>query len=214
MSHCHRPVTLLSCPTHLALPCSPSATASRAEEPVLDASAEGGDHWGSSDRGVVDPLEPVGEAASWADGLAEPRLRQIEVDLLRDVLQSEEGVDAPVVGPSGRRPANHMWAGERYDNPKRWTPKLQRKYPDGVWFTDDGFPDFSPYAMEVVRFEPRFDGNHDSDFQRANRAAGLTEKPESHTWHHHQDGRTMLLIPKAIHNAIRHAGGVAIINNR
>ena len=112
--------------------------------------------------------------------------------------------------PSGRRPSNSRYAGRVYDGPQ-WTPELQQRYPDGVRFTDDGYPDFSPYARDTVRFEPRFDGNHGSDFTAANRAAGYGETPDGYIWHHHQDTQTMQLVPEDLHEAVRHAGGVAIV---
>jgi hypothetical protein len=115
--------------------------------------------------------------------------------------------------PSGRLPSNFEYAGRVYDGEK-WTPKLAEKYPNGVRFTDDGFPDFSPYASHTVTFDPQFKGNHGSDFVEANRLAGLPETPEGYTWHHTQDARTMQLVPSDLHDAIRHAGGVAIMKGR
>ena len=35
------------------------------------------------------------------------------------------------------------------------------------------------------------------------------KKPSNMTWHHHQDTRTMQLIPTDIHNAVRHSGGAS-----
>ncbi|HIO96421.1 MAG TPA: hypothetical protein EYG71_00660 [Leucothrix sp.] len=37
----------------------------------------------------------------------------------------------------------------------------------------------------------------------------------SYTWHHHQDGKTMILIPSSFHNNVtgfRHTGGAKIIS--
>jgi len=115
--------------------------------------------------------------------------------------------------PSGRLPSNFEYAGRVYDGEK-WTPKLAAKYPNGVRFTEDGYPDFSPYAVKTVTFDPNFTGNRGSDFVDANRLAGLTETPEGYTWHHTQDTKTMQLIPSDLHDAVRHAGGVAIMKGR
>ncbi len=38
-------------------------------------------------------------------------------------------------------------------------------------------------------------GNRAADFAAANGAAGLQSTPRGYTWHHHQDGRTMQLVP-------------------
>jgi hypothetical protein len=115
--------------------------------------------------------------------------------------------------PSGRLPSNFEYAGRVYDGDK-WTPKLAKKYPNGVRFTEDGFPDFAPYATHTVTFDPNFKGNHGSDFVDANKLAGLPATPDGYTWHHTQDGKTMQLIPRDLHRGVSHAGGVAIMKGR
>lgn len=112
--------------------------------------------------------------------------------------------------PSGRLPANWHYAGRVYDG-EHWTPDLAERYPDGVQFTNDGFPDFSPYATRTVTFDPQYQGNTTTDFTDANRLATLARTPDDYTWHHHQDTRTMQLVPTEIHDAVRHAGGRAIL---
>ncbi|GIG60587.1 hypothetical protein Lfu02_49590 [Longispora fulva] len=115
--------------------------------------------------------------------------------------------------PSGRLPANFTFAGKKYDGP-RWTPRLVAKYPDGVTFTPDGYPNFSQYqwvGIPQVEFDPTFTGDRAKDDAIANRKAGIEDTPDGYTWHHHQDGRTMQLVPTDIHEAVRHAGGVAIV---
>lgn len=115
--------------------------------------------------------------------------------------------------PSGKLPSNWQYAGRTYDG-DRWTPELQKKYPNGVKFDDKGYPDFSPYAEKTTTITPRFKGNHTTDFSTADRAAGVTaryRRENGLTWHHHQDGTTLLLVPREIHDAVRHAGGVAIV---
>jgi len=115
--------------------------------------------------------------------------------------------------PSGRYPQNFAYAGKVYDGPG-WTPRLAEKYPNGVRFTADGFPDFAPYAQATVTFRPNFLGNRTTDFTEANGKAGLATMPDGYTWHHHQDTRTMLLVPIDLHDAVRHAGGVSIMKGR
>jgi len=41
------------------------------------------------------------------------------------------------------------------------------------------------------------------------------EQPDTHTWHHHQDCNTMVLVPKNIHGepTLRHEGGASKIRN-
>jgi RHS repeat-associated protein len=94
-----------------------------------------------------------------------------------------------------------------------------RKDGVSVKYNKDGYPDFSPFAVHNVPV-PGLQGNHGSDFKSANEAAriGTTQKipapyTDTHTWHHHENGIDMLLVPKTIHNAplggFPHAGGVS-----
>jgi RHS repeat-associated protein len=94
-----------------------------------------------------------------------------------------------------------------------------RKDGVSVKYNKDGYPDFSPFAVHNVPV-PGLQGNHGSDFKLANEAAGIgtTQKipapyTDTHTWHHHENGINMLLVPKTIHNAplggFPHAGGVS-----
>lgn len=115
--------------------------------------------------------------------------------------------------PSGRLPQNFGYAGRVFDGPT-WTDRLRQKYPTGVRFTDDGFPDFAPYAVRRVVFVDGFGGNRATDFEDANHVSGFARTPDGYTWHHHQDTRTMLLVPADLHLAVRHAGGVAIVKGR
>jgi hypothetical protein len=119
--------------------------------------------------------------------------------------------------PSGRLPANaRKWAGKVYKGDK-WTPALAKKYPNGVRFTRDGYPDFGPYVMRnkdgkayKLVFENGFSGRR-ADAAAANAHFNLPKLPETHTWHHHQDGKTLLAVPKDMHDAVRHAGGIALM---
>jgi hypothetical protein len=114
--------------------------------------------------------------------------------------------------PSGRYPANYRYAGRVYDGPE-WTRELQAKYPNGVRFTKEGFPDFSPYALRTVTIEPRFAGNRTTDFIKANELA-TKPIPEGCIWHHCEDLQTLQLVPVDLHSAIRHAGGCALMKGR
>lgn len=107
--------------------------------------------------------------------------------------------------PSGRLPPNYRWAGKIY-NGKYWTPELARDYPNGVRFTRNGFPDFGPYAEKTIVFKNGFK-DRAADIAAANRRY---QAPNGYTWHHHQDGRTLQLIPTDLHEAIRHGGGIAV----
>ncbi len=121
--------------------------------------------------------------------------------------------------PYGSRlPADGTWTGTRGNS--AWTPdpksaraKKINSVTDGKPIPfKDGYPDFSEYATHRVRIDMK--GNHSSDFTAANKAANLKETPEGMVWHHHQDGVTMELLPKKLHNNTPHAGGNSIVNDK
>ncbi|MFY0526839.1 HNH endonuclease [Archangium gephyra] len=68
-------------------------------------------------------------------------------------------------------------------------------------------PDFSPYALKTVGIP--FSGDRKRDAVAANAAAGFKHTLTGYTWHHHQDGRPMQLVPTDRHRAISHTGGHA-----
>jgi len=85
-----------------------------------------------------------------------------------------------------------------------------KKHPDtGIPFDKDGFPDFSSVATHTVKLPHT---GTPADFTAANRAAGFASTPPGMTWHHHQDGRTMQLVPSEIHRRTGHTGSRGIQN--
>jgi len=73
----------------------------------------------------------------------------------------------------------------------------------------NGFPDFTPYIhlnVKPVTIEVHTAKNNPKDFENANKTANLTEDtiidirkpPEGCTWHHHEDGKTMMLVDKDV----------------
>lgn len=115
----------------------------------------------------------------------------------------------PTIG--GRKPINSRYAGGTH--------------PAGVPFTEQGFPDFSEHAEAELEIDG-LTGNYETDADVANellkndplaaeRYPELKngETPEGMVWHHVEDGRTMQLIPRDIHNKVRHTGGSAVIRN-
>jgi hypothetical protein len=99
---------------------------------------------------------------------------------------------------NGRLPINSRYAGS--------------VHPSGVEFTAQGFPNFGPHAVAEVELEG-LTGEYRIDQGLANRAAGFEGTPDGYVWHHVEDGRTMQLVPKELHSAVRHTGGSAIIRN-
>ena len=82
----------------------------------------------------------------------------------------------------------------------------------GIPFDKDGFPDFSSVATKTVRLPHGHTGGRGVDSSAANKAAGLPETPRGMTWHHHQDGYTMQLVPSDIHARTAHTGSIGIGN--
>lgn len=93
--------------------------------------------------------------------------------------------------------------------------QLSEECPEGVKFDKDGYPDFSLYKYKVLEPDQKNEvsvevtGDRLEDARRANKAAGFEKTPDNHTWHHHQDGYTMQLVRKDVHEAVRHTGGVS-----
>ena len=104
--------------------------------------------------------------------------------------------EVPKIGD--RKPINSRYAGQNH--------------PSGVKFNERGFPDFSPHAKAEVELSG-LTGNYAKDAAAANRAVELDRTPDGYVWHHVEDGRTMQLVPRDIHNAARHTGGAAVIRH-
>ncbi len=103
-------------------------------------------------------------------------------------------------------PRNYHYAGETYPV-DLLKPELREKYPESVRFNEKGFPDFSPYAVAEVDIQ--YTGNRSDDFDLADKAAGFEVKPEGYSWHHHENARTLQLVPTDLHKAVAHTGGCA-----
>jgi hypothetical protein len=110
---------------------------------------------------------------------------------------------------AGRLPQKHAYAGKAL--PAEDLPAEFRK--KGLSFTKEGYPDFEPHAMQLPdgskRVQIEYTGNRAADFNAANKAAGLNEIPEGYTWHHLEDSKSMMLVPRELHKAVKHSGGVS-----
>lgn len=76
-----------------------------------------------------------------------------------------------------------------------------------------------------IQLEVHSPKNNPKDFENANMAAKLTKDtdppiidlrrpPEGYTWHHHEDGKTMMLVDEDIHREFRHIGGQSKVNGK
>lgn len=91
----------------------------------------------------------------------------------------------------------------------------------------NGFPDFSPWSKGEVKL-PNMKGNYDSDFKASDKLFAKQNEwlksdgtpdwkrvekfrnEKGLTWHHHEDGKTMQLIPSDLNNNVSHTGGASI----
>lgn len=140
-------------------------------------------------------------------------------DVARRVRAEDKFDDKPSLPPkneipliNGRRPINSKYAGRVFDGDK-WSPDLAKKYPGGVRFTNEGFPDFSPYSRVSVELDD-LTGKYAVDARAANQQAGLTRTPEGYVWHLVEDALTLQLLPQDIHAAVRHTGGAGVVRSR
>jgi hypothetical protein len=112
---------------------------------------------------------------------------------------------------AGRLPPNHQYAGGEF--PRDLLPSKYRK--QGLRFTSTGHPEFEPFAMKLPNGQKQvriaYTGSYEADKIAARKAAGFQGvEPRGWTWHHAEgDLSTMLLVPQDLHEAVRHAGGVA-----
>ena len=107
---------------------------------------------------------------------------------------------------NGVRIINKKYAGKVFE----LSGDLGKKYPNGVKFSEEGFPDFEPYSIKKVTVD-NLEGDAYFDFIKANEVAGFSSTPKGYTWHHVDDGRTLILVPSDIHGAVRHTGGASLI---
>jgi hypothetical protein len=85
-----------------------------------------------------------------------------------------------------------------------------KKHPvTGIPFDAEGYPDFSAAGVVKVEVKISYTGSRPGDFAAANKAAGFNQTPKGMTWHHHQDGVTMQLVPTEVHARTGHTGGFA-----
>ncbi|WP_339312600.1 HNH endonuclease [Paenibacillus sp. FSL k6-2145] len=93
----------------------------------------------------------------------------------------------------------------------------------------NGCPDFSAFyhltIKPAVTIEITIPKNPQADSKKANLEAGLNkdsdppvtelnQPPTGYTWHHHEDGKTMVLVDEDIHREFRHIGGQSTVNGK
>ena len=79
--------------------------------------------------------------------------------------------------------------------------------------SSQGFPILDDYAIATVKLDglTGLNGGAD-DIARANLAHhGTQTSIPGYTWHHLEDGETLILIPTELHEAYRHTGGADLL---
>lgn len=133
----------------------------------------------------------------WQEGFDLHEIYWKDLVLYKDYPDTVDKINA-------RYPINGDLAGQKY--PLYKLPEdLQVKYPDSVMIDERGFVRFEPYSIKIIKSKELI-GDHDKDFQLADRSAGYETRPQEYTWHHVEDGETMVLVPKDLHKAINIPG--------
>lgn len=95
--------------------------------------------------------------------------------------------------------------------------ELDKLYPDGVPFTKQGYPDFTKVAFKIKEGKPlkvninQLSGDSKTDIRRATEIACKMgyETPRGYTWHHIENSTELILVPRTIHELVRHSGGMS-----
>lgn len=127
---------------------------------------------------------------------------------------------------NGRLPINWKYAGKYFPIKPEILEDFKTKFPEytemadklksGVRFNERGYPEFEPFALVTVKMEKGFT-YRDKDFDFADEIFGSIAKGREFrktagwTWHHCEDGKTLILVPTIIHDAVSHTGGIARI---
>lgn len=147
-------------------------------------------------RDWQDPSTGLRKPDATPDSRLSPEEHQEKIDVQR-------GNAAEVMG--AERWSNSKYAGRVFEV----SEDLRDRFPDGVQFSDEGFPQFDRYSAKTVVFEEGFRGpRKQDDFARANAVFGWKRVPEGMVWHHTEDGCSMVLIDRDLHDEVRHWGGV------
>lgn len=111
---------------------------------------------------------------------------------------------------------NIRYAGTVMSPPETYTASqianIKAKYGD-IYMSTNGFPIFDEYAIGRVEIPDLtgLNGGAD-DIAKANLLHhGTRDSIPGYTWHHLEDGKTMILIPTDLHEAYRHTGGADLL---
>jgi hypothetical protein len=110
---------------------------------------------------------------------------------------------------NGKRPLNYHLKGANYKFDDEY---LKRVYGE-ITFNEFGYPIFDEFAYARIDLPGLLTGNNSVDAALANNMmfgdpAGL----KGLTWHHVEDGRTMILVPTELNAVVKHTGGASYLD--
>ena len=178
-------------PTQQAAPAKPTETPAKPNSQSTTPAV--------SERGPPTPVETQTTTYDRTTGVTTSRTESGTTTVTRPRVKGRPSGSTATPPATARAPAirNVHLAGKKH-------PKT------GVPFDANGDPDFRAAGVVKVEVKIKMTGTR-TDFTEANRAANLSSTPKGYTWHHHQDGTTMQLVPTDIHQATGHTGGVATL---
>jgi rubrerythrin len=89
---------------------------------------------------------------------------------------------------------------------------LQEKYGE-IMFNSAGFPIFDEFAIARLDLTGIIDGGLNDIPQANNIHHGANFRIPNYTWHHLEDGKTLILIPYDLHHEVKHTGGASLLRD-
>ncbi|SIO29874.1 HNH endonuclease [Vannielia litorea] len=165
----------------------------------------------------------AGGAAAVRGGQWFNRNYQVRVDPNRLGMNGGNLRITPRPGANFQKPTTGAW--RNAPNTRKWLDRggtihqnrdgsvtYTNRQGQAVTYDNRGYPDFSPHRVDSTTLPGGFQ-SRSADFRAANNQTGRGQygdrSPPGQTWHHHEDGVTMELLPRALHRQFTHAGGIS-----
>lgn len=131
-------------------------------------------------------------------------------------LKGQQYGSTPRSGNSGQwNPPNGRGDGEWVPTPG--SPLAEAIKPRTSVTYENGFPKFEDYSQGSVKIPLSGDSRRDlelaSEMYRKQTGNADWTMPNGMTWHHYEDGTTMMLVPSQLNLQARHAGGAALFGD-
>lgn len=145
------------------------------------------------------------------------KVYNLEVEDAHNYYVTDEGILVHNKCRKPRRPRKNVLSeeptatgGMKYEIKSKTTGEVYT-----IEYNSDGYPVFDDFAMldangDPIKVEIDYTGKRGKDFRLANEKAGFTSTPEGYTWHHMEDGKSMMLVETDVHTSAAHTGGFSI----